>query len=339
MQEKEKYDLNDYNYELPKEFIAQEQAKPRTHSKLMVVKENGNIVHDRFYNIINYLQKDDVLVINDSKVIKAKLTGKKETSGKIELLMENNDTCMVKGKVSIGTKIIFEKGIVGEITEKNGADCKIKFNKPTDEVIKEIGQLPLPPYIKKKIKSDSEYQTVYSKKEGSLAAPTAGLHFDDELLKKIEQKGIKIARICLHVSFSTFLPIREADFTKHKMHAESFEITKESADLINKRKGRLFVVGTTSLRALETAADKNGIIPAGKSSSEIFIYPGYKFKNKIDGMITNFHLPKSTLLLLVSALFGKEKIFKAYEEAKKNNYRFFSLGDSMLLLNENSQPQ
>jgi len=332
--------LEDYNYNLPKEFIAQEQAKPRTHSKLMVVKKNGDIVHDRFYNIINYLEKDDVLVINDSKVVKAKLTGKKETGGKIELLMENHNSCMVKGHVQKGTKIIFENGIIGEITEKNGAYCKIKFNKPVDEIIKEIGQLPLPPYIKKKIKSDSEYQTVYSKKEGSLAAPTAGLHFDEELLKKIKQKGIKISRICLHVSFSTFLPIKETDFTKHKMHAESFEISKESADLINNRKGRLFVVGTTSLRALETAADKKGIIHPGKSISKIFIYPGYKFKNKIDGMITNFHLPKSTLLLLVSALFGREKIFKAYEEAKKNNYRFFSLGDAMLLLlNENSQPQ
>ncbi len=333
------YNLEDYNYSLPKEFIAQEQIKPRTHSKLMVVKDNGEIVHDRFYNIINYLNKDDVLVINESRVVKAKLTGKKESSGKIELLMENHDECMVKGRVKEGTKIIFEKGIIGKIVEKHDAKCRIKFNKPADEVIKEIGQLPLPPYIKKKIKSDSQYQTVYSKKEGSLAAPTAGLHFDEELLKKIEAKGIKIAKICLHVSFSTFLPIKESDFTKHKMHNEFFEITKEAADAINRRKGRLFVVGTTSLRALETAADEHGKIPAISSGSEIFIYPGYKFKNKIDGMITNFHLPKSTLLLLVSALFGREKILNAYEEAKKNNYRFFSLGDAMLLLRENSHPQ
>jgi len=329
-----KTSIDDYDYDLPKELIAQEQIKPRTHSRLMVLK-NNKIIHDRFCNIINYLKKDDILVINETKVLRIKLSGKKETGGKISLMLvlkKDNHTaeCVFKGNLKQGNLLYFSKGIKGEITKRKENKVEVKFNKSINHIIKTIGKLPLPPYIKKDLKNEEDYQTVYAKKLGSFASPTAGLHFDKKLLKKIKNKGIKIAKICLHVSFDTFLPIKEKDFTKHKMHGEYCFINKKNAEIINKAK-RLFVVGTTTLRTLETMTHKGKVKP-GKKFTTLFIYPGYKFKLKYKGLITNFHLPKSTLLLLVSAFYGREKILRAYKEAIKHKYRFYSLGDAMLLV-------
>jgi S-adenosylmethionine:tRNA ribosyltransferase-isomerase len=329
--------LNNFTYLLPKELIAQEPAKPRTHSRLMILKDN-KIIHDKFYNIVNYLNKGDVLVLNETKVMKIRLKGKKQTSGKIELMLEDNTGhAVIKGKVKLGDKLFFPKKIEGIIIEKNENKLKINFNKKIDEIIKQIGELPTPPYIKKPLDKDSQYQTVYAKKQGSLAAPTAGLHFDKNLLNKLKKKGIKLAKVCLHVSWDTFLPVREQDISKHKMHGEYCEIDEKNADIINNAK-RLFVVGTTTLKTLETFANSGKIVP-GEKISNIFIYPGYKFKLKYSGLITNFHLPRSTLILLVSAFYGRENILSAYNLAVKEKYRFYSLGDAMFLLKENSHPQ
>lgn len=329
--------INYFNYYLPKELIAQQPAEPRTHSRLMVSKWD-NIIHDRFYNIINYLKKDDVLVINETKVMKVRIKGKKQSGGKIELMLDGNEgNAVIKGESKINGELIFSKKIRGKIIEKSENKIKVKFNKSIPEIIDKIGELPTPPYIKKPLEKDSQYQTIYAKKQGSLACPTAGLHFDKELLDKIRKKGVKIAKVCLHVSWDTFLPIREEDFSKHKIHGEYCEIDKKNVDIINKAK-RLFVVGTTTLKTLETFSEGIKVL-AGKKISKLFIYPGYKFKLKYSGLITNFHLPKSTLILLVSAFYGREKILKAYDIAIKERYKFYSLGDAMLLINENSQPQ
>lgn len=323
------HNLEDFNYNLPKELIAQEPANPRTHSRLMVVNDN-KIVHDRFYNILNYLEKGDVLVINETKVKKVRIKGIKQTQGKIELMLEDKRTAIIKGKVKKGDILFFPKNIQCKVLEKKENRLKVKFNKPLNYIISEIGELPTPPYIKKPLEKDSQYQTIYAKKQGSLAAPTAGLHFDNNLLIKLKKKGIKIAKVCLHVSWDTFLPVREQDFTKHKMHGEYCEIDKKNTDLINKAK-RLFVVGTTTLKTLETLAKNKKIIPS-KKTSRLFIYPGYKFKLNYKGLITNFHLPKSTLILLVSAFHNREKILAAYNIAVKEKYRFYSLGDAMLII-------
>jgi S-adenosylmethionine:tRNA ribosyltransferase-isomerase len=253
------------------------------------------------------------------------------------MLEDNKGTAMVKGKVKQGDILFFPKKIEGRILEKNENKLKVEFNKPIDTIIRSIGELPTPPYIKKRLENDSQYQTVYSKKQGSLAAPTAGLHFDKDLLKKIKNKGVKIAKVCLHVSWDTFLPVREKDFSQHKMHGEYCEINKKNADIINNAK-RLFVVGTTTLKTLESLSDNSKIIPS-KKISELFIYPGYKFKLEYAGLITNFHLPRSTLILLVSAFYDRERILRAYDIAVRQKYRFYSLGDAMLLLRENSHPQ
>lgn len=325
---------NDFDYDLPKELIAQSPLRPRSSSKLMVLQDD-KISHKHFSDILDYFKEGDVLVVNNSKVIKAKLIGKKETSGKIEVLFENNEWCLIKGKrVQKGMYLFFDKDIIGIVESKEGDKYKIKFNKDIKEVLNNIGTLPTPPYVKEKIK-DEEYQTIYAEKEGSVAAPTAGFHFDKELLEKIKDKGVKIAKVCLHVSFSTFLPVREVDFRNHKMCNEYYEIDKENAEIINNAK-RLFVVGTTTMKCLESSAE-NGKVIAKKDFSKLFIYPGYEFKLKYNGMITNFHLPRSTLLFLVSAFYGKDRIFKAYQEAVKEKYRFYSFGDAMFLLN--SQPQ
>jgi len=330
-------DIEYFDYFLPKELIAQEPAKPRTHSRLMVLKGN-QIIHERFYNIINYLEEGDVLVLNETKVIKARIKGKKSTGGKIELMLEGNGgTAIVKGKVKLCDELFFPKDIIGTIIEKNENKVKVKFNKSISKIIDDIGELPTPPYIKKPLEKDSQYQTEYAEKLGSLAAPTAGLHFDKDLLKKIGKKRVKLAKVCLHVSWDTFLPVREKDPTKHVMHGEYCEIDKKNADLINNAK-RLFVVGTTALKTLESLAEKGKVIP-GQKLSTLFIYPGYKFRLGYSGLITNFHLPKSTLIMLVSAFYGREKILKAYSTAVKEKYRFYSLGDAMLLLRENSHPQ
>ncbi|MBS3077722.1 tRNA preQ1(34) S-adenosylmethionine ribosyltransferase-isomerase QueA [Candidatus Pacearchaeota archaeon] len=321
--------LSDFNYNLPRELIAQRPAVPRTHSRLMVLK-NNSIKHDFFYNLPNYLQEGDVLVINETKVLKIKLEGKKRSGGKVELMLEDEKgNAIIKGKAKSQDKIIFDNNIVSEIINKNSNKVFLEFNIPINEVIEKIGKLPIPPYIKIPLKKDEEYQTIFAEKEGSFAAPTAGLHFDSSLLQKLHDKGVKLAKVCLHVSWDTFLPVLEEDPTKHEMHGEVCEIDKENADIINKAK-RLFVVGTTTLRTLESFAE-NGKVAPGKKLTKIFIYPGYKFKLSYTGLITNFHLPKSTLLMMISAFLSREKILKAYELAVKEKYRFFSLGDAMLI--------
>jgi S-adenosylmethionine:tRNA ribosyltransferase-isomerase len=323
--------LSYFDYHLPKELIAQRPASPRTHSRLMVLK-NDQIEHKKFYEIIDYFKKGDVLVLNETKVLKIKLIGKKETGGKIELMLEGNEgTAIIKGRAKVGNKIIFDKKIIGIIEEKEENKIKIKFNIPIEEVIKKIGKLPTPPYIKKELKSDSEYQTVFAKKAGSFACPTSGLHFDEELLKKLKEKGVTFAKVCLHVSFDTFLPVECEDLTKHQMHGEYCEVDSRNVRIINSAK-RLFVLGTTALRTLESLSKPDGKIYAGNKITKLFIYPGYKFNLKYSGLITNFHLPKSTLLMMISAFYGKEKVFEAYEIAVKEKYRFFSLGDAMLIL-------
>ncbi|MDO8740441.1 MAG: tRNA preQ1(34) S-adenosylmethionine ribosyltransferase-isomerase QueA [Candidatus Woesearchaeota archaeon] len=335
--------LSDFDYKLEKSFIAQHPVEPKDHSKLMVVK-NNKIEHKQFYNIIDYLKKGDVLVINETKVLSNRIIGNKTTGGKAELIinkkLKNNICeCLIKTrKPKTGAEFIFKNKIKGKIINKKGNLFIVQFNKNINKIIERIGELPTPPYVKSKIKKDTEYQTVYSSVKGSLAAPTAGLHFTKNLLKKLKNKGVKIAKLTLHISFSTFSHIREEDFTKHKMDPEYFSISKKNAETINKRRGRLFVVGTTSLKALESL-NKNKKITAKSGYSNLFIYPGYAFKNKVDGFITNFHLPKSSLLLLTCAFYGRKNMLNAYEEAIKHNYRFFSFGDAMLLLKENSHPQ
>ena len=325
--------IKDFDYNLPKELIAQRPANPRTHSKLMIL-QNDSISHKHFYNLPDYLQEGDVLVINETKVMKIKIEGKKSTGGKVELMLDSPTTAVVKGKVKVGDEIIFPKNITAKILDKKENKISINFSRPYEKVISRIGKLPTPPYIKTLIKSDGEYQTVYAKNEGSFAAPTAGLHFDNKLLTQIKDKGVKIARVTLHVSWDTFLPVHEEDPTKHKMHGELCEITPENAKIINSAK-RLFVVGTTSLRTLESFS-QNGKVHAGKKLTKIFIYPGYKFKLNYAGLLTNFHLPKSTLLMMISAFYDRQKILEAYEEAVKEKYRFFSLGDAMLIFKPTS---
>jgi S-adenosylmethionine:tRNA ribosyltransferase-isomerase len=323
--------LLDFDYSLPKEFIAQKPVSPRDSSKLMVI--NSKIEHKRFYDILDYLEKGDVLVVNETKVIPAKLAGRKETGSSAEIIVEEFEGKICKGHIKtrnprIGTKFIFEK-YNAEIIDENEEMFTIRFDENIKSIMKNIGELPMPPYVKRKLDKNSQYQTVYSKKKGSIAAPTAGLHFTTRLLNKLKKKGVKIAKICLHVDFGTFLPVRNVN--KKTLHAEYYEVDKKNADIINNRKGRLFVVGTTSVRTLESVV-KNGKVVAGKGKTRIFIKPGYKFKMKIDGLITNFHLPKSTLLMLVSAFAGRKKILDAYKIAIKKKYRFFSFGDVMLLL-------
>lgn len=328
-------DLNDFDYHLPKELIAQSAVEPRDSCKLMVVDESG-VKHRHFYDIVDYFQSGDVLVLNETKVSRAKIVGKKTSGGAVEIMLckrldETKFICRIKHHVNVGSICQFGKGLECRVVDKNEDEFTIEFNRivsPDDE--KEF-LLPLPPYVKEKVTDENSYQTVYSSKEGSLAAPTAGLHFTPELLSILERKGVKIAKICLHVGFGTFLPIRTDIVEKHKMHSEEYEVSPSVADLINNRNGRLIVVGTTSVRTLESCADTTGKVVAGKGATSIFIYPGYKFKNHIDGMITNFHLPKSTLLLLVSAYFGRERMLNAYSIAVSEKYRFYSLGDAMFL--------
>ena len=327
--------LSEFDYNLPKELIAQRPINPRTHSRLMILKDD-KIEHKKFYEIINYFKEGDVLVLNETKVLKIKLIGKKETGGKIEIMLEGQEgKAILKGRAKIGNKILFDKYIIGIIEEKKENEIKIKFNFPIEEVIKKIGKLPTPPYIKKELKSDSEYQTVFAKKEGSFACPTSGLHFDEELLKNVQKKGVKIAKVCLHVSFDTFLPVECEEIEKHKMHGEYCEIDEENANLINSAK-RIFVLGTTALRTLESLSKEDGKIYASNKITKLFIYPGYKFNLKYAGLITNFHLPKSTLLMMISAFYTEEKIFKAYKIAVEKKYRFFSLGDAMALILDSS---
>ncbi len=337
----------DFYYDLPEELIAQDPLEKRETSKLMVLnKETGDIEHKVFKDIIDYLQPGDCLVLNDTRVLPARLYGNRvETGGLVEILLlklveKDVWECLVKPgkKAKIGNKIQFGDGkLVGEIidiVEEGNRLIKFTYEGIFEEILDEIGTMPLPPYIKNKLEDKNRYQTVYARNNGSAAAPTAGLHFTQELLKKIEEKGVEIVRVTLHVGLGTFRPVKVDDVTNHHMHSEYFEVSKEAADKINSIKsngGRIICVGTTSCRTIESASDDNGQVRAIKGNTEIFIYPGYQFK-VLDCLITNFHLPESTLLMLVSALATKEKIMNAYEEAIKNEYRFFSFGDAMAIL-------
>lgn len=337
--------VSDFNYDLPEELIAQVPIEKRDESRLMVLnKEKQTIEHKTFKDIINYLNEGDCLVINDTKVLPARLYGKKETGANVEFLLLNQIEgdiweCIVRpgNKLHVGAKVSFGDGLLhGEVIETmEGGTRKVKFTYKGifNEILDQIGLMPLPPYIHEELKEKSRYQTVYAKYEGSAAAPTAGLHFTNELLEEIKQKGIKIAKVTLHVGIGTFRPVKVDKVEEHHMHSEHFIIKESDAQIINetKKKGkRVIAVGTTSCRTLESAADENGLVKATEEDTQIFIYPGYKFKC-IDGLITNFHLPQSTLLMLVSSLAGREYIMKAYEEAVKERYKFFSFGDAMFI--------
>lgn len=338
--------ITEFDYELPENLIAQVPIEKRDESRLMVLdRKNKTIEHKIFKDIIDYLEPGDCLVRNNTKVIPARIYGKKETGAKVEFLLLNNiegdiwETIVRPGnKLHAGTKVIFGDGILtAEIIETMpGGTRKVKFsyNGIFNEILDKIGLMPLPPYIHEDLKDNDRYQTVYAKYEGSAAAPTAGLHFTPELLKKIEENGVKIANVTLHVGIGTFRPVKEENVEDHEMHVEHFYIKQEDVEKINETKKngkRVIAVGTTSCRVLETIAfEDNGMVKETEGDTNIFIYPGYKFKC-IDGLITNFHLPKSTLLMLVSALAGKDYILKAYNEAVKEKYKFFSFGDAMFI--------
>ena len=338
--------VSEFNYELPEELIAQTPIEKRDEARLMILNKNKQTIkHKTFKNIIDYLQPGDVLVRNNTKVIPARLYGKKETGAKVEFLLLNQiekDTweCIVRpgNKLSIGTKVIFAEGrLKAEILEiMSGGTRKVKFQYEGifNEILDQIGLMPLPPYIHEELKQKERYQTIYAKHKGSAAAPTAGLHFTEELIQKIQKKGITIANVTLHVGIGTFRPVKEETVEAHKMHTEHYYIKQEDAQKINQAKKenkKVIAIGTTSCRVLETVADQNGYIQEAEGDTQIYIYPGYQFKI-LDGLITNFHLPQSTLLMLVSALAGKDYIMKAYKEAIKEKYRFFSFGDAMLIM-------
>lgn len=339
--------LQDFYYDLPQELIAQDPLVDRTSSRLMHVDKNsGNIEHKIFSDVIDYLNEGDCLVINNTKVIPARLFGTREGhEGKVEILLlkrRENDIweSLVKPgkKCKVGTMLVFGDGLlkaeVLEVVEDGNRLIKFYYEGIFEEILDKLGQMPLPPYITHELKDKTRYQTVYAKHDGSAAAPTAGLHFTKELLEKIEKKGIVIANVTLHVGLGTFRPVKVENILEHHMHSEFYMIEESEALKINKAKEagkRVISVGTTSCRTLESAATDDGKIQASSGWTDIFIYPGYKFK-LIDGLITNFHLPESTLLMLVSAFAGKENIMAAYEEAVKKRYRFFSFGDAMILI-------
>lgn len=335
---------HDFYYELPEELIAQTALERRDKSRLMCLnKDSGEIEHSTFVNIINMLNPSDCLVMNRSKVIPARLFGKKKSGGRLEVFLlrdlgEGIWECLVKpGKYArSGENIVFPEGLSGVVKEILPDGIRvIDFNCEGVflEILDKIGQTPLPPYIKTKLENPARYQTVYAKDPGSVAAPTAGLHFTEELLEKLKDKGVELAYITLHIGLGTFRPVYEENIENHKMHSEYFLIDEENAAKINKIKskgGRIIAVGTTACRTLESAYNESGGISAETGSTDIFIYPGYEFKC-IDALITNFHLPESTLIMLVSALAGRDKILRAYHEAVKEKYRFFSFGDAMFI--------
>ena len=336
---------DDFDYELPKELIAQTPLEKRDESRLLVLdKETGEVEHKMFYDVIDYLESGDALVINDTKVIPARIIGEKlDTGAVIELLLLKDLgeewECLAKPqkRLKIGTIISFGNGElkaeVIDILDEGITKVKLLYSGILMEILEHLGTMPLPPYIHEKLENQSMYQTVYAKDYGSAAAPTAGLHFTKELLNKIEKKGIKIVHITLHVGLGTFRPVMVEDVKKHVMHSEHFIVTKEAADTLNlvrKSGKRIIAVGTTSVRTLETVLQENDEFVPMVGDTNIFIYPGYKFK-AIDALITNFHLPKSTLVMLVSALAGKENILNAYKVAVKEEYRFFSFGDAMFI--------
>ena len=336
----------DFYFDLPEELIAQDPLKDRSSSKLLVLdKETGDVSHQTFTDVISYLNEGDCLVINETKVIPARLFGEREgTEAKIEVLLlkrgENDtwETLVRPGKkAKIGTKILFGGGLlVGEvvdIVDEGNRLIRFTYEGIFEEILDQLGQMPLPPYITHQLEDKNRYQTVYAKHSGSAAAPTAGLHFTPELLQQIEEKGIEIARVTLHVGLGTFRPVKVENILEHHMHSEFYEVSAEAAEKINRAKEngkRVICVGTTSCRTVESAADENGYMKETSGWTEIFIYPGYKFK-VLDALITNFHLPESTLVMLVSALAGREQVLAAYEEAIRERYRFFSFGDAMFV--------
>ncbi len=323
--------IEKYDYDLPKQLIAQKPVEPRDSSKLMVVRDT--IEHRHFYDIVEYLNENDLLVFNNSRVIRARVRGNKDTGGKVELLFLSNEKdpdILVKGKkVRPGTKIYIGE-IKGIVREKKEGICKIDFNDDVSNIIDRYGEVPLPPYIKEHLENVERYQTIYSKVQGSVAAPTAGLHFTENLLNSIQRKGVKISFITLHISYSTFKPLDENEIAEGKLHEEYYHIDDETAMIINNRQGRLFAVGTTVVRALESSS-KNGKIIPGAFKTDLFIKEGYIFQSGIDALITNFHIPRSSLLMLVTAFGGYERIMNAYKIAVENNYRFYSFGDAMLI--------
>lgn len=337
---------SDFYYDLPKELIAQSPLADRSSSRLLHLSmKDGSIEHRHFTDILDYLEEGDCLVINDTKVIPARLYGHKEDTGAvIEILLlkrRENDIweCLVKPgkKARPGAKIVFGNGILkGEIldvVEEGNRLIQFVYDGIFEEILDQLGEMPLPPYITQKLEDKNRYQTVYAKNEGSAAAPTAGLHFTKELLERVREKGVRIAHVTLHVGLGTFRPVKVDDVENHHMHTEFYIVEEDQAELINQTKKngkRVIAVGTTSCRTLESAAGEDGILSAKSGWTDIFIYPGYHFK-MMDGLITNFHLPESTLLMLVSAFAGKEKIMHAYEEAVKERYRFFSFGDAMFI--------
>ena len=340
-------DVKDFYFDLPQELIAQDPLEDRASSRLLVLdKHTGEITHKGFRDILEYLKPGDCLVINDTKVIPARLFGVKEDTGaKIEILLlkrrENDiwETLVKPGKkAKPGTRIVFGEGLltgtVLETVEEGNRLIQFSYEGIFEEILDQLGQMPLPPYITHQLKDKNRYQTVYAKHEGSAAAPTAGLHFTKELLKQVEDMGVKIAHVTLHVGLGTFRPVKVEHVQDHHMHSEFYVVEESEAKKVNDTKeagGRVICVGTTSCRTVESAADENGRLKAGTGWTDIFIYPGYQFKI-LDGLITNFHLPESTLVMLVSALAGREHILAAYEEAIRERYRFFSFGDAMLIL-------
>ena len=336
--------IKEFDFNLPEELIAQHAIEPRDHSKLLVLNKNKRTrEHKKFFNIIDFLKKDDVLVINRTKVIPARLFGKKETGSVMEcFLLKRYDLytweVLLKPakKLKLGQKIIFSDELSAElveIKEDGNRVLKFEFEGRFEEILDRLGEMPLPPYIAEKLEDKNRYQTVYAKEGESVAAPTAGLHFTEELLEKIREKGITIAEVFLDVGLGTFRPVQVENILEHNMHSESYRVPEETADIINKAKKnnqRIIAVGTTSVRTLESVVNEDGIVEAKEGDTSIFIYGDYKFK-VVDGIITNFHLPKSTLIMLISAFGGKEFVFESYEEAIKEKYRFYSFGDSMFI--------
>jgi S-adenosylmethionine:tRNA ribosyltransferase-isomerase len=341
--------VKDFDYDLPEELIAQDPLEDRSSSRLMILdKTTGQIRHHRFFEIPRYLKPGDCLVLNNTKVIPARLFGVKEGTGaQIEILLLKRiekdlwETLVRPGKkMKPGARVIFGDGLLrGEveaIAEEGNRLIRFSYEGIFEEILDQLGQMPLPPYITHQLKDKNRYQTVYARYDGSAAAPTAGLHFTPELLQQIRDTGVKIAEVTLHVGLGTFRPVKVEEVTEHHMHSEYYSITKEAADLINntrKAGGRIICVGTTSCRTIESAADEAGNLKESSGWTDIFIYPGYQFK-VMDGLITNFHLPQSTLIMLVSALAGREHVLAAYREAVKEKYRFFSFGDAMFLTDD-----
>ena len=344
---------SDFYYELPEELIAQDPLKDRAASRLMYMdRRTGEVTHDQFRNVVSYLRAGDTLVINDTKVIPARLLGVKDGTGAaVEILLlkrlgaDEWETLVKPGKkLRPGVRVNFgeadEKGEyllradIEEILEGGTRKVKFLFDGVFETILSQLGEMPLPPYIHHKLEDRERYNTVYAVHEGSAAAPTAGLHFTDEILQEVKDKGVNIARVTLHVGLGTFRPVKTDDLEHHHMHVEHYEISSEAADLINGTKaagGRVICVGTTSCRTVESAADENGFIRPGSGDTGIFIYPGYRFR-VMEGLITNFHLPESTLVMLVSAFAGRENVLRAYKEAVEEKYRFFSFGDAMLII-------